>query len=231
MEDQINILCYGDSNTWGCIGRWKESDLPEERYDRAHRWPGVLQKELGEQYNVIEEGLCGRTSIYSPADTPWYNGEPYLLPCLRTHSPLDVVIIMLGTNDLLQNQQMTLEHLGDGITRLIEIVQNNPRWGRHARAPKILVLAPIEIKPSSPLGRVAVYKKFREDIGRELSMRFPEVYARIAEEKGCWFLNAEDYASACDADGVHLDPESHVRLGKAVAAFLKSRNLTGNEET
>lgn len=228
MDDQINVLCYGDSNTWGCIGRWEESDQPEERYDRDHRWPGVLQKELGARYNIIEEGLCGRTSIYPPVDTPWYNGEPYLLPCLRTHSPLDVVIVMLGTNDLLHNQEMTLEHLGDGITRLIEIIQGNPRWGRHAEAPKILVLAPIEIKPSSPQGRVAVYKKFRGDIGGELSRRFPEVYSRIAREKGCWYLNAADYASPCDGDGVHLDPDSHVRLGKAVADFLKKQHLTEN---
>lgn len=231
MEDQINILCYGDSNTWGCIGRWEESELPEERYDRSHRWPGVLQKELGARFNVVEEGLCGRTTIYSPTDTPWYNGEPYLLPCLRTHNPLDLVIIMLGTNDLLHNQQMTLEHLGDGITRLIDIVQENPRWGRHARAPQILILAPIDIKPSSPEGRVTVYQKFRKDIGRDLSLHFPEVYARIAEDKGCWFMSAADYAQPCDADGVHLDAESQVRLGKAVADFLKSKGLTADDKT
>ena len=230
MEERFQILCYGDSNTWGCIGRWEESEQPEDRYDHLHRWPGVLQQELGNGFHVIEEGLCGRTTIYSPPETPWYNGEPYLLPCLRTHSPLDLVILMLGTNDLLHNQQMTQEHLGDGITRLLEIIRENPKWGRGAQSPNILLLAPIPIAPSSPQGRVLVYPKFRGEIGRELSLHFPKVYAEVAAKNECWFLNAADYAEPCAADGVHMDTESHVRLGKAVAKFLKEKldNLDGS---
>ena len=222
MVDRVNILCYGDSNTWGCIGRWKESDLPEERYSSDQRWPGVLQRELGKQYHVIEEGLCGRTTIYSPPDAPWRNGEAYLLPCLQSHSPLDLVIMMLGTNDLLYNQQMTPEHLGDGVAQLIDIIQENPRCGRQSRTPRLLILAPPFIKRSAPEGRIAVYQKFRSDVGRDLSLRFSEVYGKIAAEKGCWFMNAAGYAAPCDADGVHMDEASHLCLGKAVAEFVKS---------
>ena len=64
MKDRIEVLCYGDSNTWGCIGRWEASILPSERYDREHRWPDVLQAQLGEDFHVISEGLGGRSTIY-----------------------------------------------------------------------------------------------------------------------------------------------------------------------
>ena len=88
------ILCYGDSNTWGY------NPSMGGRYARDERWPGVLRKELGEGYLVIEEGLNGRTTVWDDPIEGYKNGKTYLVPCLETHKPLDLVIILLGTNDL-----------------------------------------------------------------------------------------------------------------------------------
>lgn len=220
-NDQIQILCYGDSNTWGCIGRWVNSTEPSERYDTDIRWPMVLQKELGEAFHIIEEGLGGRTTIYPSPGKEWKNGEPYLMPCLHTHRPLDLVVIMLGTNDLQIKKDITAEDLPIGITRLVDIVQADKKVGRRNVAPKILVIAPVEVRPSAHNGRTTVYAQFRCDIGRELSLMLPEVYERVAKEKGCYFLNAQDYAQPGPADGVHFDADSHVSLGKALARFIR----------
>lgn len=222
VKDKIEILCYGDSNTWGCIGKWVESDEPSARYDTATRWPAVTQAELGEDYHIIEEGLGGRTTIYPKPGEEWKNGEPYLTPCLFTHRPLDLVVIMLGTNDLQIKQDMTAEELGIGIARLVDIVRSYGKPGRGNVPPKILIIAPIEVRPSVPEGRTGIYDKFRRETGRALSLKFPEVYRKVAEEKGCYFLNAQDYAVPGPADGIHFDAPSHIRLGKAVAVFIKN---------
>ena len=221
MEDQIRILCYGDSNTWGTIGRWSESAGPSECFDAEHRWVDVMQKDLGRNYQVIREGLGGRGTIYARDCEAWKCGETYLKPCLHSHRPLDLVIIMLGTNDLQINKTITEEDLPVGISRLVDIVQENPKVGRGNVPPKVLIIAPAEIRPSDPNGRVLVYDKFRREIGRELSLMFPQVYEKVAKEKGCYFLNAQLYAEPCPADGVHLTPESHVRLGHVLAQYIR----------
>ncbi len=96
-----NILCYGDSNTWGYIaGKFDMTTMYMERYPRTIRWTGRLQKLLGDDFYVIEEGLNGRTTNLEGIDPPDRNGKTYLLPCLYTHSPLDLVVLMLGCNDL-----------------------------------------------------------------------------------------------------------------------------------
>lgn len=89
-----SILCYGDSNTYGLM-----PDSPD-RYPRDVRWTGILQKKLGEDYYVIEEGLSGRTTLWDDPIEEHKNGKKYLLPCLDSHKPVDLVILMLGTNDL-----------------------------------------------------------------------------------------------------------------------------------
>ena len=218
--DQIQILCYGDSNTWGCIGKWVESDEPSSRYDADTRWPCVAQKELGEKFHIIEEGLGGRTTIYPHPTEPWKNGEPYLRPCLHTHRPLDLVVIMLGTNDLQIKKDITSEELYIGISRLIDIVRETGKTGRGNVPPKVLIIAPIEVRPSAPEGRTAVFAKFRCEIGQKLSLMLPSVYAEVAKEKGCYFLNGQDYAQPGPADGIHFDAESHIQLGKAMAKLI-----------
>ncbi len=221
MSDKIQILCYGDSNTWGCIGHWEEWDRPSERYAPECRWPCVLQNDLGNKYNVIAEGLGGRTTIYDVPGEEWKNGEPYLIPCLNSHRPLDLVIIMLGTNDLQYKKDMTQQDLSIGISRLVDIVQQNRKAGRGFQSPKILIIAPIEVQPADPNGRILIYPRFRGDIGRNLSLKFPEVYEAVAKDKNCFFINAQDYATPGPADGIHFDPDSHIRLGHGVAKYIR----------
>ena len=225
--DRIEILCYGDSNTWGCIGKWVESDTPSERYDTDTRWPTVAQKALGEKFHIIEEGLGGRTTIYPHPKEPWKNGEPYFTPCLHTHRPLDLVVIRLGTNDLQLKKDITAEELPVGISRLVDIVHQNEKVGRGNVPPKILLIAPVEVRPSSPEGRTAVFAKFRCEIGQELSLMLPDVYRKVAEEKGCYFLNAQEFAQPGPADGVHFDAQSHIQLGHALANFIRTEIYPG----
>ena len=223
QNEKIVILCYGDSNTWGCIGKWEENTELSKRYGSDIRWPAVLQADLGEMYYVIEEGLGGRTSIYDPPAETWKNGETYLTPCLHSHYPLDLIVFMLGTNDLQIKKDITAEELPNGISRLVDIVRQYSELGRNGETPEILIIAPPEIRPSAPEGRTAVYSKFRCDIGRELSLLFPKVYEKVATEKGCYFLNSQEYVQPGLADGVHFDEDSHIRLGHAVANFISDR--------
>lgn len=219
--EQINILCYGDSNTWGTIGRWSVDGKPSECFDAEHRWPEVMQAALGDRFHIIRQGLGGRTTIYDEDGCNWKNGEMYLKPCLFSHRPLNLVIIMLGSNDLLVKQDITAEELPLGISRLVDIVQAYPKVGAGNVPPKVLILAPIPIREPDPRGRVEVYEKYRREIGEALSRQFAPVYQKVAEEKGCYFMDAGLYAEACDADGDHFTPESHVRLGHALAEYIR----------
>lgn len=218
---KVNILCFGDSNTWGCIARWQESELPPSRYDEDHRWPDVMQKALGERYRVVTDALCGRTTIYTHRDEgPLYSAEPYLLPCMRSHSPLDLLILMLGTNDIYNAPNLRPEQIGDGISKLVDMALSS-QWGRDFKAPRILIMAPIEVKQPAPNGRQLVFEKFRREEGVALSRLFPAVYRKLAEEKGCGFLNAAEFASPCDADGIHMDENGQIALGRAAAKWVR----------
>jgi lysophospholipase L1-like esterase len=94
--DAVRVLCFGDSNTHGCPG----DDIDYVRLPADRRWTGLLQDLLGDGYEVIEEGLNGRTTDVDYEDRPGHNGRPYFVPCLLSHQPLDVVVVMLGSNDL-----------------------------------------------------------------------------------------------------------------------------------
>lgn len=215
--DKKRILCFGDSNTWGVIPRWHDTDIPSERYDEQTRWPQVMARCLGEDYQIIEEGLGGRTTIYDLPGEPGKNGAVYLLPCLQSHRPLDLVIIMLGTNDLRLDKPLKEMDIGNGIQNLIRIVQSQTRCGRKLEPAKLLIIAPIEVWPSDPHGRVSVYPRFFGERATYLSKLFPSIYKTLADEYGCYFLNAALYAVPSAGDGIHMLPEGHIALGKAVS--------------
>jgi len=202
------ILCYGDSNTWGCKPIVKPGVI--ERLDRDARWPGVMRQQLGDDFQVIEEGLNSRTTAHDdPIDGQHKNGKPYLLPCLETHLPLDLVIIMLGTNDLKSRFSLSAFDVASGIKPLLEIVPIiAPKNG--GVVPQTLVIAPPPIGPLSLLADM-----FQG--GPEKSKHMAPHYDAIAGLYNSHFLNAGDVVTSSDGDGIHWESDQHILLGNTVA--------------
>jgi lysophospholipase L1-like esterase len=199
------ILCYGDSNTWG-------SD-PEtgDRFPEDTRWPGVLRRTLGDGYRVIEEGLPGRTTVREdPIEGDYKNGRAYLRPCLESHRPIDLVTIMLGTNDLKRRFGTSASDIAQGAASLAEMVLRSG-CGPGGGAPVVLLVAP------PPVGRLTEMAQMFEG-AKEKSLEFSRHYRRFAEQQGCEFLDAGAVIVSSDVDGIHLDAGEHRKLGEAVAA-------------
>ena len=137
-----HILCYGDSNTYGLSPEWVHGKFG--RHDYSVRWPGRLQALLGPEYRIIEEGLSGRTTVFEDYVTPYRNGADYLRPCLETHAPLDLVILMLGTNDCRNQFGVSPGEIAMGLGRLIQIVKD-PSAYMGMPVPKVLVAVPVPV--------------------------------------------------------------------------------------
>ena len=205
----VNILCFGDSNTFGTNpsgGRW---DLHE-------RWPSVLQDELGTNYSVIEEGLGGRITVMEDALEGDKCGRRHLPVLLRSHRPLDLVIIMLGTNDMKHRFNMLPVDIAKGAAQLGEIVKSYP-YGAYYPVPQVLLVSPVLIKPGishSP------YTGFTEEAVR-VSHQLGEYYRQEAEAHHWLFLDASEVASASERDKLHMEKEDHRALAEALAAMIR----------
>jgi lysophospholipase L1-like esterase len=205
------ILCYGDSNTWGY-----NPDI-KERFAWNERWTGVLQHELGEDYHVIEEGCNGRTTVWDDPIEGYKNGKEYLIPCLVSHKPLDLVIIMLGTNDLKKRFSLSAYDIANGAGVLVEIVQKSDA-GPGERPPQVLLMAP------PPIGKLTEFAEMFEE-AEARSRKFSVHYRRVAEEYGCKLLDTAEFIVSSDVDGIHLEVDAHRKLGQAVAD--KVRRMLG----
>ena len=206
------VLCYGDSNTYGYV---PETGM---RYPRDVRYPGRLQMLLGEEYCVIEEGCNGRTTIYDDPIDGWKNGLDYLKPCLNSHKPVDIVIMMLGSNDLKETFHLTAEQIAAGAGQLVDVIQAFTAE-KQGFVPTIILVSPPEIGTgikSSPF-----YGAFYENAIEE-SRRFPEFYKEVADSKGCIFFNAAEYIYPSDTDSLHLTPEGHRILAEKLCDVIKS---------
>lgn len=201
------ILCYGDSNTWGYHPATKE------RYSRTERWVGVLRQELGDDYEVIAEGLNGRTTVWDDPIEGYKNGKEQLIPILTSHKPVDLVTIMLGTNDLKRRFGLGAFDIAEGAGTLVEIVQKSD-CGPGDSAPRVLLIAP------PPLAQLTDFADMFEG-GTDKSRQFSHQYQRVAQELGCEFLDAGTVIVSSDLDGIHLDVSEHKKLGLAVAARIK----------
>ena len=201
------ILCYGDSNTWGADPR------TNARYARDVRWTGVLRNALGDGYLIIEAGQNGRTTVWDDPIERHKNGAKHLPVCLETHYPLDLVIIMLGTNDLKKRFSLLPGDIARGAGVLVDIVQKSA-FGPDGGPPQVLLIAPPPLAKLSPA-------TYMFEGGVKKSRKMGDWFRQVAEEYGCHFLDAGQVVVSSKVDGVHLDPEEHEKLGKALADLVR----------
>jgi lysophospholipase L1-like esterase len=201
------ILCYGDSNTWGY------DPATRNRFDINSRWTRILGRLLGNGYEVIEEGLCGRTTVWDDPIEGYKNGRDYLVPCLETHRPVDLVIIMLGTNDLKKRFSLQPGDIALGAGVLVrEVLASHA--GVQGHAPMALLLAP---PPTAALTDLA---EMFEDAGKK-SAKFPEHFDRVARELGCAYLDTSEIIVSSPIDGIHFEAGEHRKLAEALADKVK----------
>ena len=209
------LLCYGDSYTWGYV-----PNTNHKRYPADKRWTGVLQQELGEGYEVIEEGLNSRTLV-SDDKRPGKegrSGKDYLIPCLDSHDPIDLVILMLGTNELKDSYGATAEEIGE----LLENEHVKAVLGRKSQFqdtyPKLLIVSPPIINVETE------YAQARYSKAEEKNNMLANIYEEIANRNNCHFLNLSEIVQV-GMDGVHINDENHKKLGITIATVVKNLKL------
>jgi len=208
------ILCYGDSNTWG----YQASTA--ERLGRWERWPGVLQRALGDDVHVIEEGQNGRTTVFDVPFEPDRNGLAYLPVALQTHHPVDLVVIDLGTNDLFL-PGVNAYHAAHGAMKLAEVVLTGDA-GPAGGAPAVLVLVPPPFAPLGPWDEGESPAAERES--QRLSQAFVEAAAATLERDAIPvpLLDLRDHVTSSPVDGIHFEADGHRSIGEAVAVALRA---------
>ena len=210
MSDVKTILAFGDSLTWGA------DPVSGGRHRFEDRWPSVLEAGLEGSARVIAEGLGGRTTMFddhgAAADR---NGARILPTLLGSHSPLDLVVILLGTNDLKPHLCGTALGAGSGIERLVEIARTYP-YGGNGRVPQVLIVAP-------PLFGETVAGDWQPAGGRSIaeSQKLAPRYRDAAEHCGCAFFDAAGVAVASPVDGVHLDAANTRAIGQALVPVVR----------
>jgi len=202
------IVCYGDSNTWGA-----DPSSPN-RFAHDVRWTAVLARELGDGYRVVEEGLNGRTTVVDDLIEPDRNGYRQIIPILESQHPVDLVIIMLGTNDLKARFNRTAADIGQSVSLLANVARGT-LFGPEQTRPKVLILCP------PPIAKLTDFEAMFAG-AHEKSLQMPHFYALAAKWSNSDFLNAGDAIHSSDVDGIHFDQDQLEPLGKAVAEKVRA---------
>lgn len=204
--EPIRILCFGDSITWG---------YHPERGDRMgeqERWTGVLQDLLGEKYRIIEEGQNSRTIATDDPTEGEKNGIKYIIPCIESQRPLDLMILMLGTNDTKKRYCYSALDIAGEMEQFLEKVQVYNHFHLDGKM-KILLVAPPVIR--SDVWMDSMKDSFDLARSARIMEEMRGLYRQLAETYGCDFLDASEVVAVSSADGVHLDQEEGRRLAEA----------------
>lgn len=200
------IICYGDSNTWGF------SPETQTRYSREIRWTAQLQKSLGNDYYVIEEGLNGRTTCYDDPIFPQRNGVKGIFSCMETNYPADLVIIMLGTNDSKKHLNATAFASAKGVEMIAKIITQG-EYGINGMPPEMLIVAPISI--GNTITEVWTGSEFDK---RSVVMidQLRDELRKMAKLNGYHFMDAGLIAEPDSLDSIHLNTYNHTLFAQAV---------------
>jgi len=208
-----HIVCFGDSNTHGYCADPMDCEDRGERFNENERWTCLLQRKLGDEYLVLEEGLSGRTTVFNDPLHECMSGLDYITPCLMSHEPVDLLIIMLGTNDTKDRFASSAACIGIGMARLVKKAMSTECWG--GKKPNILVVCP------PPMGKEMPNGIFGDTMGEfcvEKSEQLARYYKEQCELIGCHFADAG--AMGCEfneIDYMHLTRTGHATLAEKLA--------------
>lgn len=205
-----NVLCFGDSNTFGT-----NPAQPGTRHPITVRWTGQLAHLLGTGWRVIEEGMGGRTTVFDNPLEPHRSGLEALPIVLQSQRPLDYAVIMLGTNDLKEIFHASPRTIAAG-AEMVATTVCTYEYAGCGPAPRILFVSPIHIKPGIS---ASPYVGFAEDAVAR-SHDLVRWYREAAERHGWLFLDAASVAEPSDIDKLHMEADSHTRLAHAIADIL-----------
>ena len=200
-------VAFGDSNTWGY------DPATATRFGPEVRWTGVMRRELDTGYSVIEEGLNGRTTVFTDPIEPDRRGADYLPPCLRSHAPLDLLIIALGCNDMKMRFSASPGDIANGAERLILMTRAEPA-GPNGAPPKILLVAP------PPLAKLTAFAEMFQGAA-EKSRALGARYREIAERHKVGFVDAGEFIACSPLDGIHYEADQHAILGRVLAEAVR----------
>ncbi len=219
MAGRRTIVCFGDSNTFGVVPSLVRGG--GHRFAPERRWPGIMRKQLGEGFDIIEEGHPGRTTVHDdPVDGAHKNGRKALPITLESHAPIDMMILMLGINDLKMRFSVPPSDIIDSVEILINDIRASSA-GHGGQPPVVLLVCP---PPLRELGRLADMLT-----GAEMkSARFPELFLDLARRTDVLFLDAASLIEVSAVDGIHLDGEAHKILGQALAKLVKAHYARTN---
>ncbi len=203
-----NIFCYGDSITYGF------DPVTWGRYEYDDRWTSALQKQLGSGYYVTVDALDGRTTCWDLPYLPYRNGSESLPMLLETNSPLDLIIIMLGANDMIKMLDKTA---GDAVMGLMSLVIkiNQSSCGRNGSPPKIIIICP------PVFGKISEFMSISYSGKDDECNKLADLYRIFCNTFGCTFLDSNEFIKTSDPDGVHISKESQRILGMKVAEVTK----------
>jgi len=206
-----HILVYSDSLSWGII------PMTRQRLAFEQRWPGVMETSLcasGKRVRVIEDCLNGRRTIWDDPFKPGRNGLAGLAQRIEIHSPLQLVVLMLGTNDFQSMHEYNAWHSSQGILTLVSAIRTAP-IEPGMPVPQILVVAP----PAIRIAKGPIAPKFEGSDRKCVGLA--EAYRKVCEEAGCAFFDAGSVTTSSDVDGVHLDLAQHLVLGHALSRIVE----------
>lgn len=202
-----SILCFGDSLTWGY------NPVDKSRFPFEKRWTGIVQNHFGARARVIEEGLNGRTTVRDDPYMPGRNGFQALPMLLESHSPIDVIVLMLGSNDLKVYFNLSADEIAFGCMSLVRLIQRTSP-GHQAKSPQILLVSPPHLQEVDGFYGLMFAGRI------ETSKQLAHAYQSLAERFGCSYLNAAEHAQASSVDGAHLEEAANLKLGQAIARKL-----------
>lgn len=207
------ILCYGDSNTWGFI------PISAKRYPAHVRWTGKLQALLGEEYQILEAGLSGRTTVWDDALAEYHNGKKMLLATLDSQSPIDAVILMLGTNDLKPRLCLNALEVSAGVEQLVQIIRAF-RSEEQTAPIDIILICPPSIRES--VDDTPSQWFFSAQHSAAVSQQLPPFYQDVAKRYGCAFVLADEICEVSKEDEIHFTAEGHARFAEGLAPVVRS---------